>query len=59
MRAGRSFCPAQVQPALTEYEYELVETIMRGYAPFVAACEQRGLNPDMVCMDPWCAGYFR
>jgi Cu2+-containing amine oxidase len=48
-----------VQPALTEYEYELVGTIMRGYAPFVAACEQRGLNPDMVCMDPWCAGYFR
>ena len=49
---------AHVQPAIMEEEYDLVERVVRAHAGFQAACARRGIDPELVCMDPWCAGYF-
>eukprot|EP00953_Heterococcus_sp_UTEX-ZZ885_P015560 8759-Heterococcus_DN1.PRE.2 len=47
-----------VQPSVDGYEYELCEAIVKAYPPFQEACRKRGLDPEHICVDAWCPGWF-
>ncbi|KAG5190137.1 hypothetical protein JKP88DRAFT_352796 [Tribonema minus] len=47
-----------VQPSVDGYEYELVEAIVKAYPPFQEACKRRGVDPEHICIDAWCPGWF-
>jgi len=46
------------QPAFAAEEYAAAERLVVAYPPFRAACAARGIRPEHVRVDPWCAGWY-
>ena len=46
------------QPAFAAEEYAAAERLVVEYPPFRAACAARGIRPEHVRVDPWCAGWY-
>ena len=49
---------ARTQPAFAAEEYAAAERLVVAYPPFRAACAARGIRPEHVRVDPWCAGWY-
>ena len=49
---------ARTQPAFAAEEYAAAERLVVTYPPFRAACAARGIKPEHVRVDPWCAGWY-
>ena len=49
---------SRVQPCMTAEEYTLVERLVVTHPPFIAACAARGVAPEHVRVDAWCAGWY-
>ena len=49
---------SRVQPCMTADEYTLVERLVVTHPPFIAACAARGIAPEHVRVDAWCAGWY-
>ena len=47
-----------VQPPMASEEYTLVQETVVNYPPFRKACEGRGIAPEHVRIDAWCAGWY-
>jgi primary-amine oxidase len=60
LRAGivsrLDLAPAGTQPAVTTEEYVIADEAVRAYAPWAAAMQQRGVDPDDVYIDVWAPG---
>ena len=49
---------ARTQPCFAAEEYAAAERLVVAYPPFRAACAARGIAPEHVRVDPWCAGWY-
>ena len=58
---GGSPCLAErmrTQPCFAVEEYAAAERAVLAHPPFRAACAARGIAPEHVRVDPWCAGWY-
>jgi Cu2+-containing amine oxidase len=48
----------RTQPCFAAEEYAAAERLVVEHPPFRAACAARGIAPEHVRVDPWCAGWY-
>lgn len=48
----------RTQPCWAAEEYAAAERLVVAHPPFRAACAARGIAPEHVRVDPWCAGWY-
>ncbi|MDB4984971.1 MAG: copper amine oxidase, partial [Myxococcaceae bacterium] len=51
--------PAGTQPAITNAEFELADTLTRAYEPWQRAMRARGIQPEHAFLDAWAPGDTR